>query len=289
MLHPRERAHTLGLIRLISAHRGPYKMARRRLAKLWAVALCLAGNAWGADSAAGAGAPAAEAASPSLTAPAADPAGLQAAVQTAIPPRGDLWERIRKGFAMPDLVNKKAANSTHWYAGQPDYMGRMAERANLYLYYIVKEIEKRGLPTELALLPFVESAMQPQAVSSASAAGLWQFMPSTGKLYSLEQNLWKDERMGVVESTRAALDYLEKLYAQFGSWQLALAAYNYGEAVVGRGIAHNPNHHRPPNYGGLPLPPEARDSAPKRHAVKKNVSAPARHRRDLAAARREPS
>src|SRR5258708_38381471 len=116
----------------------------------------------------------------------------------------------------------------------------MSGRANLYLYYIVKEIEKRGLPTELALLPFVESAMQPQAISSAHAAGLWQFIPSTGKLYSLEQNLWKDERMGVVESTRAALDYLEKLYGEFGSWQLALAAYNYGEAGGGRAGAHHP-------------------------------------------------
>ena len=96
----------------------------------------------------------------------------------------------------------------------------------------VQETEKRKLPTELALLPFVESAMQPQAVSSAQAAGLWQFMPSTGRNYSLEQNLWKDERFGVVESTRAALDYLENLYAEFGSWELALAAYNYGEAGV---------------------------------------------------------
>ena len=242
----------------------------------------------GPASPAAAGAPAAEAASPSLTAPAADPAGLQAAVQTAIPPRGDLWERIRKGFAMPDLVNKKAANSTHWYAGQPDYMGRMAERANLYLYYIVKEIEKRGLPTELALLPFVESAMQPQAVSSASAAGLWQFMPSTGKLYSLEQNLWKDERMGVVESTRAALDYLEKLYAQFGSWQLALAAYNYGEAGVGRAIAYNRNHHRPLNYESLRLPRETQYYVPKLQAIKNIVSDPQRYGIDLPAIRDEP-
>lgn len=203
-------------------------------------------------------------------------------------PAGDLWNRIRRGFAMPDLTGKRAAAATHWYAGQPDYMVRMGERASLYLYHIVQEIERRGLPTELALLPFVESAMQPQAVSSAQAAGLWQFIPSTGRLYSLEQNLWKDERFGVIESTRAALDYLEKLYAQFGSWQLALAAYNYGEAGVERAIAYNRNHHKPTDYESLRLPRETQFYVPKLQAIKNIVADPQHFGIELPEIRDEP-
>jgi membrane-bound lytic murein transglycosylase D len=220
--------------------------------------------------------------------PAADLAPTLPAAQATAAERGNLWERIRKGFAMPDLTSKKAANSTHWYAGQPDYIGRMAGRASLYLYYIVQEIEKRGLPTELALLPFVESAMQPQAISSAQAAGLWQFIPSTGKLYSLEQNLWKDERLGVVESTRAALDYLEKLHAEFGSWQLALAAYNYGEAGVERALAYNRAHHKALTYESLRLPRETQNYVPKLQAIKNIVSDPQRYGIELPAINDEP-
>jgi membrane-bound lytic murein transglycosylase D len=233
-------------------------------------------------------APAAPAPMTGPTSP-ADPAGAEpnaAAAQT--PQAGNLWERIRRGFAMPDLANKRAANSTHWYAGQPDYIGRMAGRASLYLYYIVQEIERRGLPTELALLPFVESAMQPQAVSSAHAAGLWQFIPSTGKLYSLEQNLWKDERFGVVESTRAALDYLEKLHAQFGSWHLALAAYNYGESGVEKALAYNRIHHRPLNYESLRLPRETQNYVPKLQALKNIVLDPQHYGIELPEIRDEP-
>jgi membrane-bound lytic murein transglycosylase D len=235
-------------------------------------------------------APAPQPASAGSTTPSVAPAadGAAQASAAAQPMPGNLWERIRKGFAMPDLTGKKAANSTHWYAGQPDYIDRMAGRASLYEYYIVQEIEKRGLPTELALLPFVESAMQPQAVSSAQAAGLWQFMPSTGKVYSLEQNLWKDERFGVVESTRAALDYLEKLYAEFGSWHLALAAYNYGEAGVERALAYNRSRHRPLTYEALKLPRETQYYVPKLQAIKNIVSDPQRYGIELPAIRDEP-
>src|SRR5258708_14171491 len=164
----------------------------------------------------------------------------------------------------------------------------MAGRASLYLYYIVQEIEKRGLPNELALLPFVESAMQPQAVSSAQAAGLWQFIPSTGRLYSLEQNLWKDERLGVVESTRAALDYLEKLHAEFGSWQLALAAYNYGESGVERALAYNRSRHKPLTYESLRLPRETQNYVPKLQALKNIVADPQRYGIELPAINDEP-
>jgi membrane-bound lytic murein transglycosylase D len=218
-----------------------------------------------------------------------DPAGMQQASEPASPQATrNLWERIRKGFAMPDLATKRVTSSTHWYAGQPDYIARMAARASLYLYYIVQETEKRGLPSELALLPFVESAMQPQAVSRAQAAGLWQFIPSTGRLYSLEQNLWKDERFGVVESTRAALDYLEKLHAQFGSWPLALAAYNYGEAGVQKALAYNRSRHKPLTYESLRLPRETQYYLPKLQAIKNIVADPQRYGIELPEIRDEP-
>jgi len=214
-------------------------------------------------------------------APAADTAAIAsgsiagAADATAsVAEEGDLWSRIRHGFKMPDLDNKKAQSSTRWYAAQPEYIERMSTRASMYLFHIVEEIEKRGMPTELALLPFVESAMQPEAVSFAKAAGLWQFIPSTGRLYSLEQNLWKDERFGVIESTRAALDYLQKLYAEFGDWQLALAAYNCGEAGVERALARARAQHRSVAYEDLRLPAETQYYVPKLQAIKNIVADP---------------
>jgi membrane-bound lytic murein transglycosylase D len=199
------------------------------------------------------------------------------AAETMAPGYQDLWSRIRAGFKMPDLTNKRAQQSTRWYAGRPDYIARMTARANLYLYHIVDEIEKRGMPTELALLPFVESAMQPEAVSWAHAAGLWQFIPATGKVYSLEQSLWKDERFGVIESTRAALDYLQKLHDEFGDWQLALAAYNYGEAGVERALARARAARKSTAYADLRLPTETQFYVPKLQALKNIIADPARY------------
>ncbi|HXY22833.1 MAG TPA: transglycosylase SLT domain-containing protein [Burkholderiaceae bacterium] len=200
----------------------------------------------------------------------------------------DLWNRIRRGFKMPDLDTKRTQATTRWYAAQPDYMARMTTRASMYLYHIVEEIEKRGMPTELALLPFVESAMQPEAISVAQAAGLWQFIPSTGKIYSLEQNLWHDERLGVIESTRAALDYLQNLYAEFGDWQLALAAYNCGEAGVERALARARAAHRSLAYKDLRLPRETQYYFPKLQAIKNIVADPQRFGIELPDIRNEP-
>lgn len=219
------------------------------------------------------------------------PNALDSAAQNAtlaVPEDPDLWRRIRRGFKMPDLDNKRAQASTRWYAAQPDYIARMTNRASMYLFHIVDEIEKRGMPTELALLPFVESAMQPDAVSFAKAAGLWQFIPSTGKLYSLEQNLWKDERFGVIESTRAALDYLQKLYAEFGDWQLALAAYNCGEAGVERALARARAAHRSVAYKDLRLPMETQYYVPKLQAIKNIIADPQRYGIELPDIRNEP-
>ena len=201
------------------------------------------------------------------------------------PPMRDLWQRIRLGFKMPNLETKLAEDRTRWYASQPDYFARMTQRSSRYLFHIVEEIERRNMPTELALLPFVESAFVPEAFSSAKAAGLWQFIPSTGRNYDLEQNMWKDERRDVVESTRAALDYLQKLYDMFGDWHLALASYNWGEGAVSRAIAKNRRAGKPARYTDLKMPKETQYYVPKLQAVKNIVAEPGEVRRRAAADR----
>ncbi len=192
-------------------------------------------------------------------------------------PPGNLWERIRKGFAMPNLETALADNRTKWYANQGEYIDRMARRSQRYLFHIVEEIERRGMPTELALLPFVESAFQPEAISSAKAAGLWQFIPSTGRDYELAQNMWHDERRDVIESTRAALDYLQKLHDMFDDWHLALAAYNWGEGAVSRAIEKNRRARKPTGYTYLKMPKETAYYVPKLQAIKNIVSEPERY------------
>jgi membrane-bound lytic murein transglycosylase D len=186
----------------------------------------------------------------------------------------DLWERIRKGYQMPNLENELANDRTQWYSAKPDYLQRMTERSNKYLYHIVEELEARKMPTELALLPFIESAFNPQAVSSARASGMWQFMPKTGKSFDLKQNAFRDDRRDVQASTRAALDYLERLHKMFGDWHLALAAYNWGEGNVGKAIARNKRAGLPTGYTDLNMPMETRMYVPKLQAMKNIVGNP---------------
>ncbi len=193
---------------------------------------------------------------------------------TATEPPKELWDRIRRGFAMPDLQNELVTDREQWYASRPDYIQRMTERSSKYLFHIVEELERRQMPTELALLPFVESAFNPQAVSSAKAAGMWQFMPATGKYFDLKQNVLRDDRRDVLASTRAALDYLQKLYGMFGDWHLALAAYNWGEGSVGRAIAKNQKTGLGTRYEDLNLPAETRLYVPKLQAIKNIVANP---------------
>jgi len=186
----------------------------------------------------------------------------------------DLWERIRKGYQMPELESDLVNDRTQWYASKPDYLQRMSERSSKYLYHIVDELEARKMPTELALLPFVESAFNPQAVSSARASGMWQFMPATGKNFDLKQNVFRDERRDVQASTRAALDYLERLHKMFGDWHLALAAYNWGEGNVKKAIARNQRAGLPTGYTDLTMPMETRMYVPKLQAMKNIVGNP---------------
>ncbi len=200
--------------------------------------------------------------------------GTPATVIEPEPYSSDVWDRIRKGFRMPALTGRRVSTQLRMYGRMPQYIERMAQRSSKYLYHIVEEIEKRNMPTELALLPFVESAFQPEALSYAKASGLWQFTASTGNVYSLQQNLWKDDRRDVLESTRAALDYLEKLYAQFGDWQLALAAYNWGEGSVARAIRRAKSRGLPADYSHLRMPQETANYVPKLEAIKQVVLDP---------------
>jgi membrane-bound lytic murein transglycosylase D len=186
----------------------------------------------------------------------------------------DLWQRIRHGFGMPDLHDPLVADRQSWYLNRPDMLRRIFARGSRYLYHIVDELEKRGMPTELALLPMVESAFNPRAVSSARAMGIWQFIPSTGKNYNLDQNWWVDERRDIIASTDAALTYLQKIYEMHGDWHLALASYNWGEGSVGRAIAKNQAKGLPTDYASLTMPAETRYYVPKLQALKNIIAQP---------------
>jgi membrane-bound lytic murein transglycosylase D len=160
-----------------------------------------------------------------------------------------------------------------FYLANREALTRMFTRGARYLHYIVEEVERRGLPTELALLPFVESAMNPVALSSAQAAGLWQFIPSTGKQYNLAQNWWVDNRRDVVKSTHAALDYLQRIHEMNdGDWFLALASYNWGEGAVGRAVRANRARGGPGDYLSLSMPNETRHYIPKLMALRNIIA-----------------
>ncbi|HVY05681.1 MAG TPA: transglycosylase SLT domain-containing protein [Burkholderiales bacterium] len=185
-----------------------------------------------------------------------------------------LWSRIRDGYALPQLDSQLVARHEAWFLNHPDYFQRMLERSRLYLYFIVEEVDKRKMPMEVALLPMIESAYNPVAYSRARAVGIWQFMPSTGKKYGLQQNWWYDGRRDVLAATRAALDYLEKLHGEFGDWQLALAAYNWGENGVNRAIAKNRAKRKPTDYMHLKMPKETRNYLPKLQAIRNIITKP---------------
>lgn len=189
----------------------------------------------------------------------------------------DIWERVRRGFAIPNLNTELSDQWTAYYAKHPEAMQRMADRSGRYMYYIVDEINRRGLPTELALLPFVESAYNPNAYSRARASGLWQFIPSTGTAFKLEQSWWYDGRRDPIASTNAALDYLEYLYEYQGDWYLAFASYNWGEGSVRRALAKNERAGKPLDYRHLKMPKETANYVPKLQAIKNIIADPERY------------
>ncbi|WP_169923990.1 LysM peptidoglycan-binding domain-containing protein [Sulfurifustis variabilis] len=191
----------------------------------------------------------------------------------------DLWSRIRNGFRIPKLESPLIAQHERWFTENAEFREAMFDRSKLYLYFIVEEVEKRGMPMEIALLPAIESAYKPYAYSRAKASGLWQFIPSTGKLYGLKMNWWYDGRRDVIAATRAALDYLQKLHDDFdGDWHLAIAAYNAGEGRVMRAIDWNRKRGLPTTYEHLrKLKPETKHYVPKLMAMVNLVSDPARY------------
>ena len=195
--------------------------------------------------------------------------------QSLLPAYDDIWERIRENLAFErHLDNRAVKQRIDWYARNQDYLNRVAERARPYIHYIVEQLEAREMPLDLALLPVVESAYHPFAYSRSHASGIWQFIPGTGRIYGLKQNWWYDGRRDIVAATRAALDYLEKLYAQFGDWEHALASYNSGEMNVARAIKRNLNAKKPVDFFSLRLPRETRGYVPSLLAVAEIVSNP---------------
>jgi membrane-bound lytic murein transglycosylase D len=187
----------------------------------------------------------------------------------------DLFDRMRAGFRLSDVDRPAVQQQLQWFVDNPDFVQRSFERSELYLYHIVKQLEARGMPLELALLPVIESAYEPYAYSRARAMGLWQFIPGTGSRFGLKQDWWYDGRRDVIESTRAALDYLQSLHDEFnGDWLLAIAGYNCGEAAIVQAIAVNQAAGRPTDFWSLRLPAETRAYVPKLLAMKRLVSSP---------------
>ena len=191
---------------------------------------------------------------------------------------GDVWKRMTVGFKMDLSVwNPRIDAQRGWFISRQPYLDRLSARASRYLYYTVKEAERRGMPTELALLPIIESSYDPAATSSAAAAGLWQFIPSTGRIYGLKQTPLYDGRRDVVESTRAAYEFLGSLYNQFGSWELALASYNAGPGRIQQAINRNKAAGLPTDYWSLKLPQETMSYVPRFLAVAQIIKTPGQY------------
>ncbi len=190
-------------------------------------------------------------------------------------PPNDLWARLREGFSLIGQSDSRIDAELKWFARHQSYLDRVAERAQPYLHLIIEEVERRGMPSEIALLPVVESAFQPFAYSHGRAAGLWQFVPATGRRFGLRQSWWYDGRRDIHEATRAALDYLQYLHRHFdGDWLLALAAYNSGEGTVARAVRRNRARGKPTDFFSLDLPRETEGYVPKLLAISMLVNAP---------------
>jgi len=226
---------------------------------------CASTGVWSSDTPAKTGSKASKATSVNLK---------NQSVSMVYAPSDNLWIRIRDGFQMEPMNTPLEIEQVRWLSARPDYVNRSMTRSSRYLFYIVQEVNARNMPTEIALLPFVESAFVTHAKSSAKAVGLWQFMPATGKDFQLTQNVFRDERRDVLQSTDAALDYLQRLYNQFGSWELALAAYNWGAGNVAKAQKRNLAAGLPTDYESLNMPRETRMYVPKLMAYRQIVLDP---------------
>jgi membrane-bound lytic murein transglycosylase D len=203
---------------------------------------------------------------------------LQQVVASLPEPEPDLIGRMVNGFSLKFSDKKRVTQELNWYSAHPGYIQRIQERAEPYLHFILEEIDKRDMPGEIALLPAVESAFRPFAYSPGRAAGMWQFIPSTGRHFGLKQNWWYDGRRDVVSSTRAALDYLKRLNKQFdGDWELALAAYNSGAGTVRNAIRRNKKRGKPTDFWSLKLPDETSAYVPRLLALSEIFRHPGNH------------
>ncbi|MBJ7553093.1 lytic transglycosylase [Marinomonas spartinae] len=194
------------------------------------------------------------------------------------PPK-DLWTRIRNGFKLNLNVDKpRLSSQLRWFSSHPGYLDRVSKRGERYLYYIVDQLQKAHIPTEIALLPIVESGFDPFGYSHGQASGPWQFIPSTGRMYGLDQDWWYDGRRDIIDSTHAAIAYLTRLNKMFdGNWLLALAAYNSGEGTVLNAIQKNKREGKPTDFWALDLPKETRAYVPKLLALAKIIKDPAKY------------
>ncbi|MDH5600036.1 MAG: LysM peptidoglycan-binding domain-containing protein [Gammaproteobacteria bacterium] len=201
----------------------------------------------------------------------------------------DTWQRIRNGFDLPDVKHKRIDQELNFFKRHPEYIKRVVERARPYLHFIIESIEEAGIPSDLALLPIVESAFQPFAYSHGRAAGIWQFIPSTGRQYGLKQNWWYDGRRDVYASTKAAIKLLKNLHRNFnGDWMHALAAYNTGDGRVKRAIRRNKRKGKPTDFFSLKLPKETRAYVPKLLALRDIIEFPEKYGIELEPIPNEP-
>lgn len=219
-------------------------------------------------------------ATPQVVATSTSASEPQISIQPETVASADVWQRIADQLDLSRRLEQKSVQrKLAWYTKKQSYLDRVATRSRPYLYHIVEQVEQRGMPLELALLPIVESAYQPYAYSPSHASGIWQFIPGTGKIYGLKQNWWYDGRRDIVAATRAALDYLEKLHKEFnGDWLLALAAYNTGERNVARAVRRNKAAGKPADFFSLRLPRETRGYVPSLLAVAELVANPKQHK-----------
>lgn len=202
----------------------------------------------------------------------------------------DVWQRVRGGFQMAHLDSSLVRDWERYYSSKPEYFAHMIANSSRFMFHVTEEVERRGIPLEIALLPMIESAFNPVAYSHAHASGIWQFIPSTGKNYGLKQNGWYDGRRDVIAATGAALDYLQNLYKMFNDWELALASYNWGEGAVQRAVERNQARGLPTDYLSLAaqMPAETRNYVPKLIAVKNIIANPSRFGLQLANVPNEP-